>query len=465
MTTTAAIVDLNQVIGERKVGFFHINLLLWTFIAMLADGFDMQAMPYIGSAIVSAFHVERAALGPAFSASFIGILVGAPIFGVLGDHYGRKIGAIISLSLCAVFMFVTTTAQSLDELIAYRFLTGFGIGGAFPNLVALVVEFAPKRMRAAFVIIIFFGLVLGTMLPGYVATALVASHGWQAVFFVGGILSIIGGASVLFGLPESIKYLAVQDRQAAVAHILRKLDPTLLVGAATRFVVPSAVKAPTISPAKLFSPGLALTTILVWIMCFLTLGISFMFASWMPVLLQANGVSLAQASSVVALFFMGSIFGGFVHLFSVDRYGSLPVAIMLLISAPLVASIGLFAPGSTEMMVLAFITGICMMGAQPGINALTGLMYPTAIRGNGAGWAQAIGRAGSSLGPIMGGLFVGMNVSLQAFLLAPAVGALFGALAAFALARVCVRRFGSYRVEEESADEHGSFPMASPVRP
>ena len=460
---TSSTVDVNEVLGDRKIGSFQVNLLFWAFMAMLADGFDMQAMPYVASSILNAFHVERAALGPVFSASFIGVLVGAPVLGVLGDHFGRKTGVIISLLICALFMLVTMTATSLNQLMIYRFLTGIGIGGAFPNVAALVVEFSPKRTRAAFVIISIFGLAFGTMLPAYVATSLVPTHGWQVVFLVGGILPIVVGTCLIFGLPESVKYLALRDKQAAVAKIVRKLDPTLPIGPNTRFVVASAVRRPAISPALLFSPGLSAITILIWIICFLNLSTSFMFASWVPVLLQGQGASLAQASSAVALFFMGGVLGGLVHLFTIDKYGALPIMIMFLLAVPLIVSFGLAPPGSMEMTALAFAAGSCMMGAQYGINALPGLIYPTAIRGNGAGWAQAIGRAGSSLGPIIGGWLVAMKLPNEYFFLAPAAGLLLGAVAAFLLMGECVRRFGSYRLEEETADTAAPVSMPSAV--
>jgi AAHS family 4-hydroxybenzoate transporter-like MFS transporter len=452
-STIFATVDVNQLVGDRKIGFFQINLLFWAFVAMLADGFDMQVMPYIATSIVGEFQVNRAALGPVFSASYFGVLVGAPMLGVLGDHYGRKVGVIISLVICAVFMAVTMTAGSLNELMIYRFLTGVGIGGVFPNIAALVVEFSPKRTRAAFVIITIFGLALGTMVPAYAATALVPTYGWRAVFLVGGILPVVVVACLCFGLPESIKYLALRNKQSAVYNLVRKFDPSLPIGPETRFVASTAVKEPAISPVKLFAPGLASITVLIWIMCFLNLSTSFLFASWVPVLLQGEGLSLAQASSVVALFFLGGMFGGAVHLFTIDRFGALPIMIMFVAAAPLVACFGLVTPGSSVMMALALLAGSCMMGGQYGINALPGLIYPTAIRGNGAGWAQAIGRAGSSLGPIIGGLLVGMKVPLTYFFLVPAIGLLLGALAAFVLMNQCVRRFGSYGLQEEAASD------------
>lgn len=470
MTTSAkaiAVVDVNQLLDDRKLGFFHISLLFWSFVAMLADGFDMQTMPYIATSILNAFHVERAALGPAFGASFIGVLIGAPILGVLGDHFGRRAGAILSLLICAFFTLVTMRSGSLNEMIVYRFLTGIGIGGLFPNISALTVEFAPKRLRAAFVIITIFGLAFGTMVPGYFAVRWIPTYGWQSMFLIGGITPIVIAVCLLFFLPESLKYLALRGDQAKAAKIVRKIDAAISVGPDSRFVVASAVRKPAISPTKLFSRGLAGITVLLWLLCFLNLSTSFMVASWFVVLLQGQGIGIAQAASTIALFFTGGLIGGVVNLFTVDRYGALPVAIMLAIGSVLIAFVGMVTPGSSAMTALVFAAGSCMMGAQYGINSLPELIYPTAIRGNGGGWAQAIGRAGSSLGPILGGVLVGMKVSLQTFFLAPAIGLALATIFAFLLIQICMKRFGNYRIEEEAANRPEvelGLPSGSPTQ-
>jgi MFS transporter, AAHS family, 4-hydroxybenzoate transporter len=450
-----SIIDVGRMVDERKLGFFHLNLLFWCFVAMLADGFDMQTMPYIATSIMSSFHLERAALGPAFSASFIGVLIGAPVLGVLGDHFGRRVGSVTSLLICAVFSLVTIRSSSLGEMIVYRFLTGIGIGGLFPNVSALLVEFAPKRFRAAFVVVAIFGLAFGTMLPGYVAAHWVPTYGWQAIFLVGGITPIIIAGLLLFNLTESIKYLTLRGNQLAVAAIARKIDPSIIVAPNSSFVMTSAVREPAISPRKLFSPGLAKITSLLWLICFVNLSTSFLVASWLVVLLQGQGIGIALASSTVALFFTGGLIGGVVNLFTADRYGALPITIMFALGSLFVGCIGLVAPGSSAMTAFVFAAGSCMMGAQYGINSLPGLVYPTAIRGNGAGWAQAMGRAGSSVGPLLGGVLVGMKVSLQTFFFVPAIGAAFGAVISFLLMQTCVKRFGSYRLEEEAVSEIG----------
>ena len=100
-------------------------------------------------------------------------------------------------------------------------------------------------------------------------------------------------------------------------------------------------------------------------------------------------------------------------------------------------------------MVVVFFAGFCILGNQLGLNAVSGLLYPTAIRSNGVGWANAIGRFGAIAGPMIGGWLIGRHLPLQRLFLVPVAPMAVGAVASFALMRVCFRLFGGRRLEAE----------------
>jgi AAHS family 4-hydroxybenzoate transporter-like MFS transporter len=99
--------------------------------------------------------------------------------------------------------------------------------------------------------------------------------------------------------------------------------------------------------------------------------------------------------------------------------------------------------------VAVFFTGFCILGNQLGLNAVSGLLYPTAIRSNGIGWANAIGRFGAISGPMIGGWLIGRHLPLQRLFLVPVAPMAVGAVASFALMRVCFTLFGGRNLEAE----------------
>ena len=93
--------DVSRFIDERKLTRFNAALVIWSFFIVLFDGYDISAISFAAPERIKAWAVtNRAALGPVFSASLFGILIGSPLFGYLGDRYGRKFAVIGS---CFIF--------------------------------------------------------------------------------------------------------------------------------------------------------------------------------------------------------------------------------------------------------------------------------------------------------------------------------------------------------------------------
>src|SRR5207248_3201990 len=135
-------------------------------------------------AILRAFNAEKSAMGIVFSAGFVGILTGSLIFGYIGDRFGRKMGAILGVLAYSVQALLTIFASSLDQLATYRFLSGLGMGGVVPNVIALLTEMAPKRYRISFVMVAYVGYSLGNAAIAQVAAWFIPLQSWPLVFLV-----------------------------------------------------------------------------------------------------------------------------------------------------------------------------------------------------------------------------------------------------------------------------------------
>src|SRR6476469_6476798 len=213
MAAEQPVVQFSRLLDERGLGAFQIKLLIWSFFVVLIDCYDIGAIAFAAPHLVKAWGISPRALGPVFSASLIGILFGSAIFGWIGDRYGRKAALIWSNLLFGVFTFWAAYATNLDQMFWLRLIAGIGIGGVIPNVVAINAESAPRKLRATLALIAVGCVPIGGAIPGVISAVFVPHYGWPILFQVGGIVPIVIGLAGFFGLPESIKYMALHESQ------------------------------------------------------------------------------------------------------------------------------------------------------------------------------------------------------------------------------------------------------------
>ena len=182
---------------------------------LLLDGFDTQAMGFLVPPIAEELGVPLSAFGPVLSAGLFGLMLGAMGSGPIADRWGRKWAIIVSSLVFGSFSLLTPQADTVSELVTLRFLTGLGLGGAMPNVVALASEYAPKRLQPILVTLIFVGMGGGAVLASLVGGALIPIWGWRSVFYVGGILPIALALLLVKMLPESVRFLTVRGARPA----------------------------------------------------------------------------------------------------------------------------------------------------------------------------------------------------------------------------------------------------------
>jgi AAHS family 4-hydroxybenzoate transporter-like MFS transporter len=448
---SAARVNVDELVDGQRFRAFNLSLLLWSFCATFVDGFEISSLGIAAPHIVREWGVAAGAMGPMMGASLIGILIGAPLFGFIGDRYGRRIVIIAGCFLFGITTLAVVWTSTIEQITALRLLTGVGMGGLMPNAIALNSELSPRHLRAKLVILMFMGITLGGAVPGFVGAWLVPAHGWQMLFVIGGAFPLLVCVGLLLYLPESVKFLATRPgRERELLHTLRRMRPDLTLGDDTQFARPAKVPAGAIAP--LFSGGLAKITLLLWLCFATTLMANYFLNSWMAVLFEAKGISPETAAIITTAYHIGAAFGGLAMSVLLDRWGFLAVTAMLGVAAPALLSIGMAGLPPVLLALCVAVAGFCVLGAQFGNNAAAGLLYPTAYRSKGVGMAFAVGRVGSVLGPVIGAALIGLKLPLMLLLLAMAVPVLLGAVAAFLLARLSYRRFGTWQIDEAAAE-------------
>src|SRR5436190_2384876 len=234
----ASPIDVAEFIDQQPVGGFQVQLLLTCAAVLFLDGFDTQAIGYVAPALAKEWGLTKGALGPVFSAGLFGLMIGALLFGPLADRIGRKKIIILSPLAFGIGALVTAFVNDLNTLLAIRFLTGLGLGGAMPNTVAMTSEFNPRRRRATMVMIMFCGFSVGAALGGLLAAAMIPQFGWRLVFVVGGLAPLLLVPILALRLPESVRFLALTGHaNERVAQLLAFISPQAAFAPATQFVI------------------------------------------------------------------------------------------------------------------------------------------------------------------------------------------------------------------------------------
>nr|WP_246327130.1 MFS transporter [Burkholderia guangdongensis] len=424
-------------IDGQPLSTFQKWVMVLIGCSVVMDGFDVQTMGFVAPAIVRAWHISPANLGPVFGAGLFGMLAGSIVLGAMADRIGRRpvlVGATVFYGLC---MLGTTLIQNIPQFLVIRFLTGVGIGGVMGNAIALVSEYSPQKYRASLMTWVSCGFTGGAIMGGLLSAALVPSEGWRSVFLVGGILPLAIAVAMLRYLPESLQLLALTRRNPEkVVQWLGRIAPNAQIGSHTRFVVHGQKHAKA-SVGELFRHGRGTTTLLLWGINFANLLDLFFLSNWLPMLSLRIGAGTSTAVLIGTSLQIGGTVGALLMGPLMDRFGFYRVlAFSFLVATVAVSSVGLPDLSTGLRYAVVLISGVCIVGGQPAVNALTATLYPTSLRATGVGWSLGVGRAGSIIGPVLAGRLIELHWSNTALFVAAAVPALASCLMLVALAGV-----------------------------
>jgi AAHS family 4-hydroxybenzoate transporter-like MFS transporter len=404
-------------------------------MVIVLDGFDTQSIGFLAPSMAETLRVPVKTFGPIFAAALVGLMISSMLSGPIADRWGRKWPIVACTLIFGTFAVLTARCASFDQLLAFRFLTGLGLGGALSNSVALMSEFAPKRLLAVIVSIMFCGMPAGAVLATQVSAVMLPRWGWQSVFYAGGVLPLTLALLLVVILPESVRYLEVSGaNQQKISNILARISPELAKAPLSRSEhQDQRTKAPVVN---LFTEGRAAGTILLWIPFFMNLLMLYFVVFWLPALLRQTGKPVSAGVTAIMLFSVGGVAGSFVEGNLMNRWGAFPVLLTeFLCTTLLIASLA-YSNWFPLMMTITFVLGFAVQGAQGGLSAVAATFYPISIRSTGIGWCLGIGRIGSIVGPIVGGVMLKLNWSPREILLAGSIPALCAAAATFTSLRL-----------------------------
>ena len=409
-------VDISAILGEAPLRGLPILVLVLSFIVIMLDGYDLICLSFVAPQLAKIFDIPVASFGPVFTAGYVGIMAGGVLIGPLADRFGRKSVLIFSVALFGIFSLLPILDLSYGHLIAYRFITGLGLGGAMPGAVALTTEYAPRRLRGLFVNLMFVGVASGGVVGGFLASRLVPAYGWTTVFWMGGLTPLLIAPVLALLMPESISFLAIKQRRPDyVVKILNRFVGAVSYSTADAMVVAESSKRAEGGVVAIFTEGRAPGTLLIWLTSFSVLLTYGLLSSWLPTFMTMQGMTTPTAILGPVALNLGGIVGTILLGLLFTRLGASPlIAGALAFTALALVLLGQTIGVDKFALMSAFATGLFLLGSVNSTNTLMAAFYPTKIRATGVGWALGVGRIGGAVGPAGGGILLSAHFAPSA---------------------------------------------------
>ncbi|MEJ2415678.1 MAG: MFS transporter [Exilibacterium sp.] len=399
--------DPRHILANSPMNALQITAVAICIILNALDGFDVLAISFASPGIVEEWNINRAQLGIVLSMELFGMAGGSILLGGIADKVGRRPTIIACLLVMSLGMYLASVVTSLTTLSVVRLFTGVGIGGMLAAINAMAAEYSNARFRNLAVILMATGYPLGAVVGGSVASLLLISFDWRAVFLFGAIVTGSFLLLVWFLLPESIEYLA----EKRPAGALERINATLKrMGHQTVEALPSVVVSVRHKGiGKLFSPALLSITVLLTLAYFAHIMTFYYIIKWIPKIVVDMGYAASSAGGVLVWANVGGA-TGCVILSLLTRYFDLRrlIIVILLLATVMVIVFGLGQSELSQLATVAAVAGFFTNSAVVGLYALFAQCFPTEVRASGTGFAIGVGRGGAALGPIVAGfLFAG----------------------------------------------------------
>ena len=396
--STSATVE--TVLSDAGIGPFQYRLLAIFGLVWAADAMQVLAVGFTAPSIAATFGLtvpEAIQTGTLF---FLGMLVGAAVFGRLADRYGRRRILLATVAVDAVFGLLSAFAPNFELLLACRFLTGLAVGGTLPVDYAMMAEFLPAHRRGRWLVALEGFWAVGTVAVA-VAAWLVSLSGavdaWRWIFVCTAAPALIGIWLRLW-VPESPMYLLKSGRADEAGRVLDQvLKANGRTGAPTRGL--ADLSSPARDSGSIFRPPILRRTILVLTVWLLVSAAYYGVFVWLPGRLAGEGLGFVRGYGFLVLVALAQIPGYALAAWGVERWGRRPTLIGFL----LLSAAGCFAftaaTGATAIALAILLMSFALLGTWGALYAFTPELYPTRAWATGMGAAGAMARFGGLLAP------------------------------------------------------------------
>jgi AAHS family 4-hydroxybenzoate transporter-like MFS transporter len=360
--------------------YLLVGLLL---LVQILDGVDMNALAFVGSAVMKDLQLSKSMFGACIGIAFVGMAAGAVFFGWLGDRIGRRFCILLVVALFGTGSLATAFTPNADTLLVLRLLTGVALGGLLPVASSLLVERSPAKVRTTAVTVMTVGTAGGAAVCGVISSLVVPAFGWRSLFVVGWILPLLLLPVLFLYLPRDV----VASRRGGVV-VSKPVRPSLFRKGAWRITLPC------------------------WGALFFGAVPVFFIMGWLPTLARESGQSQGQAALATSLCSIMGAIGGICLAKVADRFGFKSMLIGTLAGALCSGLLGL-AIGGGAFFPASAAAGFFIVGMLTIIGAASGQFYVVSIRGFGVGCGVGLMRVGAALSPWLAGLLLDAGLSFK----------------------------------------------------
>ncbi|GHF31998.1 putative MFS transporter [Amycolatopsis bartoniae] len=405
----------------------------WRWLPLLGllsfgDTTDNSVLAYAAPAMRRDWGLSISQIGNLTSLSLLGSFVGALVGGRLADRFGRKRIIIAGTLLYSVSSILCGLAPNLGVLGLFRVLSGLGIQAVIGVLSVYVAEMYPTRVRGRSQ-----AAVLGVGLLGVPFAAVTAKliipldpQAWRWVFVVGAV-GLVPAILGMFLLPESVRWLIAGGRDERASRIVSGLEARY-----SGELPPPVLTAPSAPPARgktaeLFTGSQRRITIVTALTLVFGIVAFYGFNSWVPTLLAERGHSTDTALTITTILSIAPPFGALAGMLVTDRWERRHVLAATSLTIALLMAVFAFTDALWPTIVVGFLITMFLQSNAVTIYAYLPEVFPTTLRGFGAGLSNGAGRlagvGGAALVAAIYGVagFVGVFLTTALFSLATAV--------------------------------------------
>ncbi len=433
--------DLSDFLANRKFNRFHVTLIILSCLVTFFDGVDFGLIAYVAPYMRDDLRLTADEIGFVFSSSIVGQIIGALVCTYIADRIGRRPVIIICALLASLLTIAMGLSTSFEQLLVVRLLGGMTIGGLLPVAWALNIEAMPTARRATAVALVMFGFTLGGSFAGPLTNLIAPDYGWEIAFIFAGAMTLIMAIVLVRTLPESARFLASRGASLEkVTPILQRVDPSFIPSDYEGYVLTDEKPAEkNFNPVDLFRGQLRFITPFIWGSYFFSSIAAYLGALWGPIFFEQLGMAREHAALLGASSGLAGAVLSVVLLRFTEVRGPVWVALFPLLATPFFLLVGVGVLGPMMLAPVIFTGMVLKYGGHGCVVSIIGLFYPSAIRSNAGGWANAVGKAGGVLGPMIGAYFVssGDDVLGAYFVLAGCT--LLVALCVFGLSKIVAR--------------------------
>lgn len=366
-------------------------------MAWMFDAMDVGLLSFIMSIVHKEWLLTNSQTGLISSISTVGMICGGFYFGSLADRIGRKNTLIITLLTFSIGNLALAAAPGFYMFLAIRFIVGMGLGGELPVAATYIADMyrGPKRSQMLILADSFWAV--GWLVASFLSVLFAPLIGWRGLL----ILTALAGLFALV-LRRHIHEIHTLPTQSSEWYATLKSE---------------------------FRPW----TITLWIAWFMVMFSYYGMFMWLPSILLDKGYGIVSGFGYTTIIIVAQLPGYFCaawlarrikvkYVFSIYMFGTALGAIM-------------FGQSTTALMIViaGCVLSFFNLGAYGAIIALTPDLYENKIRGTMTGVAQGIGRIGAIVGPLMVGVLMDRQTSVNLVFVIFMISLVIGAIAVLTL--------------------------------